>query len=81
MITPAMMASGSANSASNMARGSPARSIQVPPPIIIVHATEASARASDSGRWTQWYREAIPLAEQRYERYLKERRDEEDHQQ
>ena len=33
-----------------------------------------------AGRWTQWYREAIPLAEQRYERYLKERRDEEDHQ-
>ena len=32
------------------------------------------------GRWTQWYREAIPLAEQRYERYLKERRYEEDHQ-
>ena len=29
------------------------------------------------GRWTQWYREAIPLAEQRYERYLKERCDEE----
>jgi hypothetical protein len=33
-----------------------------------------------AGRWTQWYGEAIPLAEQRYERYLKERRDEEDHQ-
>ena len=33
-----------------------------------------------SGRWTQWYREAIPLAEQRYERYLKERHDEEEHQ-
>ena len=33
-----------------------------------------------AGRWTQWYREAIPLAEQRYERYLKERRDEEEHQ-
>ena len=30
-----------------------------------------------AGRWTQWYREAIPLAEQRYERYLKERCDEE----
>jgi hypothetical protein len=29
---------------------------------------------------TQWYREAIPLAEQRYERYLKERRDEEEQQ-
>ena len=33
-----------------------------------------------AGRWTQWYAEAIPLAEQRYERYLKERRDEEEHQ-
>ena len=33
-----------------------------------------------AGRWTQWYREAIPLAEQRYERYLKERRDEEEQQ-
>jgi hypothetical protein len=33
-----------------------------------------------AGRWTQWYAEAIPLAEQRYERYLKERRDEEDQQ-
>jgi hypothetical protein len=34
----------------------------------------------EAGRWTQWYAEAIPLAEQRYERYLKERRDEEDQQ-
>ncbi len=33
-----------------------------------------------ASRWTQWYREAIPLAELRYARYLKERRDEEDHQ-
>jgi hypothetical protein len=32
------------------------------------------------GRWTQWYREAIPLAEQRYERHLRERRDEEEQQ-
>ena len=31
-----------------------------------------------AGRWTQWYRDAIPLAEQRYERYLKERRHEEE---
>jgi hypothetical protein len=31
-------------------------------------------------RCTQWYREAIPLAEQRYERYLKDRRDEEEQQ-
>jgi hypothetical protein len=30
-----------------------------------------------SGRWTDWYREAIPLAEQRYEIYLKERAEEE----
>ncbi|MCP9622944.1 DNA-binding protein [Nocardia otitidiscaviarum] len=27
-------------------------------------------------RWESWYREAIPLAEQRYETYLKERREE-----
>ncbi|WP_308286332.1 type II toxin-antitoxin system RelE/ParE family toxin [Actinomycetospora endophytica] len=33
-----------------------------------------------SGRWNQWYREAIPLAEQRYEGYLKDRRDEEERQ-
>ncbi|MEW2430273.1 type II toxin-antitoxin system RelE/ParE family toxin [Micromonospora sp. NPDC047644] len=26
-----------------------------------------------SGQWTSWYRQAIPLAEQRYEIYLKER--------
>lgn len=30
-----------------------------------------------SGRWQAWYREAIPLAEERYERYLKQRRTEE----
>ncbi|MGI8311266.1 type II toxin-antitoxin system RelE/ParE family toxin [Saccharopolyspora hattusasensis] len=30
-----------------------------------------------AGRWQTWYREAIPVAEQRYERYLKERRAEE----
>ncbi|HWS34985.1 MAG TPA: type II toxin-antitoxin system RelE/ParE family toxin [Actinoplanes sp.] len=30
-----------------------------------------------SGRWNEWYREAIPLAEQRFEIYLKERADEE----
>jgi hypothetical protein len=30
-----------------------------------------------AGRWQEWYREAIPLAELRYERYLKERVDEE----
>jgi hypothetical protein len=33
-----------------------------------------------SGRWKEWYREAIPLAEHRYERYLKERLDEEERQ-
>ena len=33
-----------------------------------------------SGRWTQWYRDAIPLAERRYERYLSERLDEEEQQ-
>ena len=26
-----------------------------------------------AGQWNQWYRQAIPLAEQRYEIYLKER--------
>ncbi len=26
-----------------------------------------------TGRWNEWYREAIPLAEQRFEIYLKER--------
>jgi hypothetical protein len=26
-----------------------------------------------SGHWSAWYREAIPLAEVRYDRYLKER--------
>lgn len=28
-------------------------------------------------RWTAWYEEAIPVAEQRYEQYLKERASEE----
>ncbi|MEQ0560256.1 type II toxin-antitoxin system RelE/ParE family toxin [Amycolatopsis sp. NEAU-NG30] len=28
-------------------------------------------------RWSAWYREAIPLAEDRYDRYLKERQAEE----
>jgi hypothetical protein len=31
-----------------------------------------------SGRWTQWYREAIPRAETLYETYLKERAAEEE---
>ena len=30
-----------------------------------------------AGRWNTWYREAIPLAEQRYEIYLKQRQAEE----
>jgi hypothetical protein len=30
-----------------------------------------------AGRWNDWYHEAIPLAEQRYEVYLKERDKEE----
>lgn len=30
-----------------------------------------------AGQWNAWYREAIPLAEQRYEAYLKERAEEE----
>ncbi|MGB8960666.1 MAG: type II toxin-antitoxin system RelE/ParE family toxin [Pseudonocardiaceae bacterium] len=33
-----------------------------------------------AGRWSTWYQEAIPLAEQRYERYLKERTQEEEEQ-
>jgi hypothetical protein len=33
-----------------------------------------------AGQWTKWYQEAIPLAEQRYERYLKERTQEEEQQ-
>ncbi|MFC5074430.1 type II toxin-antitoxin system RelE/ParE family toxin [Kitasatospora cinereorecta] len=31
-----------------------------------------------AGRWNEWYREAIPLAEQRYETYAKERAQEEE---
>jgi hypothetical protein len=31
-----------------------------------------------TGKWNTWYLEAIPLAEQRYERYLKERTQEEE---
>ncbi|MFI6734341.1 type II toxin-antitoxin system RelE/ParE family toxin [Nonomuraea sp. NPDC050451] len=31
-----------------------------------------------AGQWNAWYRKAIPLAEQRYEIYLKERRVEEE---
>lgn len=31
-----------------------------------------------AGRWSTWYQEAIPLAEQRYEIYLKERAQEEE---
>ena len=31
-----------------------------------------------AGRWRRWYEEAIPLAEQRYRPYLKERAAEED---
>ena len=30
-----------------------------------------------AGQWNAWYRQAIPLAEQRYETYLKERHAEE----
>jgi hypothetical protein len=31
-----------------------------------------------AGQWSTWYRQAIPLAEQRYERYLKQRTAEEE---
>lgn len=30
-----------------------------------------------AGRWQSWYREAIPLAEERYEQYVRERQAEE----
>ena len=30
-----------------------------------------------AGQWNEWYKTAIPLAEQRYEAYLKERGDQE----
>ncbi|WP_327289027.1 type II toxin-antitoxin system RelE/ParE family toxin [Streptomyces sp. NBC_01198] len=30
-----------------------------------------------AGRWNEWYREAVPLAEQRYDTYVKEREREE----
>jgi hypothetical protein len=33
-----------------------------------------------AGQWKQWYTEAVPLAEHRYESYLKERAEEEGHQ-
>jgi hypothetical protein len=26
-----------------------------------------------AGQWNEWYREAVPLAEQRYEMYVRER--------
>ncbi|THV42287.1 type II toxin-antitoxin system RelE/ParE family toxin [Glycomyces buryatensis] len=31
-----------------------------------------------AGKWNQWYKEAVPLAEQRYDRYLTDRRAEEE---
>lgn len=33
--------------------------------------------ADKAGQWNSWYREAVPLAEDRYDRYLKEREAEE----
>ena len=33
-----------------------------------------------AGRWQDWYAEAIPLAEHRYEKYLKERAEQENRQ-
>lgn len=36
------------------------------------------AAGDKSGRWSEWYRQAIPRAEQLYERYLKERAAEEE---
>jgi hypothetical protein len=40
-------------------------------------AVERPVAGDKSGRWNAWYREAVPLAEQRYEVYLKERGEEE----
>ncbi len=37
------------------------------------HASILLVAGDKAGRWQQWYTEAIPLAEQRYEIYLKER--------
>ena len=31
-----------------------------------------------SGRWNAWYKQAIPLAEQRYDRYVRERQTQEE---
>ncbi|WP_067695434.1 type II toxin-antitoxin system RelE/ParE family toxin [Nocardia jejuensis] len=36
------------------------------------------AAGDKSNQWRTWYRAAIPLAEQRYEIYLKERREEQE---
>ncbi len=34
--------------------------------------SRAAALADKAGKWEAWYRQAIPLAEQRYEDYLKQ---------
>lgn len=34
---------------------------------------EVLVAGDKAGQWDSWYRQAIPLAEQRYEIYLKER--------
>ncbi|WP_019871491.1 hypothetical protein [Salinispora oceanensis] len=39
----------------------------------VVQAIDLLVAGDKAGRWQQWYTEAIPLAEQRYEIYLKER--------
>lgn len=42
------------------------------------HSTDQLFVAGDkAGQWNAWYRHAVPLAEQRYEIYLKERTEEE----
>ncbi len=43
-------------------------------PLALQHPARGRRQA---GRWNEWYREAIPLAEQRYETYLKERTEQE----
>jgi hypothetical protein len=42
-----------------------------------VALVDPARRGDKSGQWNAWYREAIPVAEQRYETYLKERGEQE----
>jgi len=42
------------------------------------HSSILLVAGDKAGQWNTWYPEAIPLAEQRYERNLKERTQEEE---